>query len=176
MNVRYKGEEYRVKLSHVQVRITGSDKVLYLVLVYGISEHPMMLLTNIPVLSKEDVKRIAKIYYKRWKIEEYFKAKKQLFDFENFRVRSLSAINALNFCITVCMAFLAKLILKKHTCSLYAEVISTAQPIKEKVNLEYYRIAYGIRELLSFARQNMKAYNEPRISDKKELASKLTKG
>ena len=173
MNVRYKGKEYRVKLSHVQVRITGSDKVLYLVLVYGISEHPMMLLTNIPVLSKEDVKRIAKIYCKRWKIEEYFKAKKQMFDFENFRVRSLSAINALNFCITVCMAFLAQLILKKHTCSLYAEVISAAQPIKKKVNLEYYRIAYGIRELLSFARQGMKAWFKPLRTDPLQLRIKL---
>ena len=105
--VFYKGNEHEVYLSHVKVQITASRKDIYLVLVYGITEHPMMLATNKQIKSKDDVIRIARTYFSRWRIEEYFRCKKQVFQFENFRVRKLIAINALNFYITLCMAFLA---------------------------------------------------------------------
>ena len=75
----------------------------------------MMLATNKEIKSKEDVIKVARTYFSRWKIEEYFRCKKQVFQFENFRVRKLCAINALNFYITLCMAFWANLtILELH--------------------------------------------------------------
>ena len=89
----------------MKVQITASRKDIYLVLVYGITEHPMMLATNKPIRSKEDVIAVASNTF-RWRIEEYFRCKKQMFQFENFRVRKLKAINALNFYITLCMASL----------------------------------------------------------------------
>ena len=52
-------------LSHVRVQITASRKDIYLVLVYGITEHPMMLATNKEIKSKEDVLRVARIYFSR---------------------------------------------------------------------------------------------------------------
>jgi len=93
----YKGKKHNAYLSHVKVQITASRKDIYLVLVYGITEHPMMLATNKEIKSKDDVIKIAKLYFSRWKIEEYFRCKKQMFQLENFRVRKLKAINALNF-------------------------------------------------------------------------------
>lgn len=104
-SVFYKGKEHEAYLSHVKVQITASKKDIYLVLVYGITEHPMMLATNKEITSKEDVVRVARTYFSRWKIEEYFRCKKQMFQFENFRVRKLKAIHALNFYLTLCMAF-----------------------------------------------------------------------
>lgn len=109
MPVFYKGKNQEAYLSHVKVKITASRKDVYLVLVYGITKHPMMLATNIEIKSKEDLIKIAKLYFSRWRIEEYFCSKKQIFKFENFRVRKLKAINALNFYITTCIAFLAKI-------------------------------------------------------------------
>ena len=104
-DVFYKGKEHTAYLSHVKVQITASRKNIYLVLVYGITEHPMMLATNKKICSKDDVIRIARTYFSRWRIEEYFRCKKQTYQFENFRVRKLEAINALNFYITLAMAF-----------------------------------------------------------------------
>ena len=46
-------------LSHVKVQITASRKDIYLVLVYGITEHPMMLATNREIKSKDDVIKVA---------------------------------------------------------------------------------------------------------------------
>lgn len=128
----YRGKKRDAYLSHVKVQITASKKDIYLVLVYGITEHPMMLATNKEIRSKEDVINIAKIYFSRWRIEEYFRCKKQVFQFENFRVRKLAAINALNFYITLCMAFLAHMYMKSESNGLKVAIIQKADPIKEK--------------------------------------------
>ena len=101
----YKGKMHNAYLSHVKVQITASRKDIYLVLVYGITEHPMMLATNREIRSKDDVIKTAKLYFSRWKIEEYFRCKKQMFQFENFRVRKLAAINTLNFYLTLMHGF-----------------------------------------------------------------------
>lgn len=108
------GQKHDAYLSHVKVQITASKKDIYLVLVYGITEHPMMLATNKKIKSKEDVVNIDLTYFSRWRIEEYFRCKKQMFQFENFRVRKLAAI------------------------------IQKADPLKEKVQFSYYRLAKGI--------------------------------
>lgn len=107
MPLFYNGKQHNAYLSHVKVQITASRKDIYLVLVYGITEHPMMLATNKEIKSKDDVINVAKLYFSRWRIEEYFRCKKQMFQFENFRVRKIIAINALNFYITLCMAFVS---------------------------------------------------------------------
>ena len=52
----------------------------------------MMLASNIPIKSKENLIKITRCYLNRWRIEEYFKFKKQEYNFENFRVRSLNSI------------------------------------------------------------------------------------
>ena len=152
----YKGKRHDAYLSHVKVQITASRKDIYLVLVYGITEHPMMLATNKEIKSKEDVIKVAKTYFSRWRIEEYFRCKKQMFQFENFRVRKLSAINALNFYITLCMAFLTHISMKSETNALKVSIIQKADPIKEKVHFCYYRLAKGISGILSYAKEGVR--------------------
>jgi len=156
--VFYKGKKREAYLSHVKVQITASRKDIYLVLVYGITEHPMMLATNKELKSRDDVIRIARLYFSRWRIEEYFRCKKQVFRFENFRVRKLKAINALNFYITLCMAFLALVSMKAETNALKVSIIQTAAPVKEKVQFCYYRLAKGISGILSYAKEGVRLW------------------
>lgn len=156
--VCYKGQEHMAYLSHVKVQITASRQDIYLVLVYGITEHPMMLATNKEIRSKEDVIRIARLYFSRWRIEEYFRSKKQLFQFENFRVRKLKAMNALNFYMTLCMAFLAHMSMKSETNALKVSIIQAADPIKKKVSFCYYRLAKGIDRILTHAKEGTRLW------------------
>ena len=93
----------------------------------------MMLATNKEIKTKDDVVKVARTYFSRWKIEEYFRCKKQMFQFENFRVWKLHAINELNFYITLCMAFLAHISMKAETNALKVSIIPNADPVKEKV-------------------------------------------
>ncbi|HCA69441.1 MAG TPA: transposase [Lachnospiraceae bacterium] len=173
MPLFYKGKEHEAYLSHVKVQITASRKDIYLVLVYGITEYPMMLATNKEIKSKEDVIKVAKLYFSRWRIEEYFRCKKQMFQFENFRVRKLKAINALNFYITLCMAFLAQLSMKPETNALKVLIIKTANPIKEKVHFCYYRLAKGISGILSYAKEGVRLWFKTKRPAYRQLCLKL---
>ena len=169
----YKGKKHEAYLSHVKVQITGSRKSIYLVLVYGITDHPMMLATNKAIRSKDDVVAVAKLYFSRWRIEEYFRCKKQVFRFESFRVRKLKAINALNFYITLCMAFLAHISMKSETNTIKAFIIETAAPIKEKVHFCYYRLAKGISGILGLAREGVRFWFRTKRPAYRQLCLKL---
>lgn len=169
----YKGKKHNAYLSHVKVQITASRKDIYLVLVYGITEHPMMLATNKEIKSKDDVIKIAKLYFSRWKIEEYFRCKKQMFQLENFRVRKLKAINALNFHITLCMAFLNQISLKSETNALKVAIIQTADSVKEKIVFCYYRLAKGISGILSYAKEGIRLWFRTKRPAYRQLRLKL---
>ena len=171
--VFYKGKQREAYLSHVKVKITASRKDVYLVLVYGITEHPMMLVTNKELKSKDDVIRIARLYFSRWRIEEYFRCKKQVFKFENFRVRKLKSINALNFYITLCMAFLAQISMKSETNALKVSIIKKAAPVKEKVQFHYYRLAKGISGILSYAKEGIRLWFRTKRPAYRQLCFKL---
>ena len=172
-SVFYKGKEHEAYLSHVKVQITASKKDIYLVLVYGITEHPMMLATNKEIRSKDDVIWVARTYFSRWKIEEYFRCKKQMFQFEKFRVRRLKAINALNFYITLCMAFLALVSMESETNALKVSIIKTANPVKEKVFFCYYRLAKGISGILSYAKEGIRLWFRTKRPKYRQLCLKL---
>lgn len=101
----YKRKAHEAYLAHAKIQITASRKDIYLVLVYGIIRHTMMLATIKEIQSKDNVIKITKLYFSKWHIEEYFCCKKQIFQFENFRVRKFKTINALIFYITLYIAF-----------------------------------------------------------------------
>ena len=174
MPLYYKEKKHDAYLSHVKVQITASRKDIYLVLVYGITEHPMMLATSKEIKSKEDVIAVAKHYFSRWKIEEYFRCKKQMFQFENFCVRKLKAINSLNFYITLCMAFLAHISMKSETNALKVSILQKAAPIKEKVHFCYYRLAKSISGILSYAKEGVRLWFRTKCPAYRQLCLKLT--
>lgn len=172
-SVFYKGKEHTAYLSHVKVQVTASRKDIYLVLVYGITANPMMLATNKEIHSKEDMLSIARLYFSRWRIEEYFRCKKQMFQFENFRVRNLKSINALNFYITVCMAFLAHMTMKPESHALKTAIIRMANPIKKAVHFCYYRLAKGISGILSYAKEGVRLWFRTKRPAYHQLCLKL---
>jgi len=149
--VWFDSESKECWISCVNVRITASRKPLKLVLVYGLGETPMMLATNKPIKSKEDAVNIVRAYLSRWRIEEYFRAKKQQYGFENFRVRSLISINTLNQFLTYCLGFLGVLAEKPDWNTLKQAIFKKANAIKEKVLFFYYRISKGVSGLLAHA-------------------------
>ena len=173
MKLFYKGKEHDAYVSHIKAQITASKKNINIVLFYGITEHPMMLVTNKVINAKDDVINVAKLYFSRWKIEEYFRCKKQQFNFEDFRVRKLKAINALNFYITVAMTYLARITMKPETNAIKYAVINAADPIKEKVAFNYYRISKGISRLLSYAKEGIRFWFKTKRPKYKQLCLNL---
>lgn len=89
-------------LSHTKARLPANKEEYTLVIVYGLSEKsPTKLLTNIDKKEKEDVIKVVRLYLSRWRKEEHFRGKKQEYDFENTRVRTLESMNVLNMMLTI---------------------------------------------------------------------------
>ena len=129
-----------------------------MVLVYGLSDHPMVLATNLSTDSKNLAIAAMRHYFSRWRIEEYFRCKKQMFDFENFRVRSLTAINSLNFFLSACMLFLATVREKSNRNMLFRICVEAAAPLRVKVYFFYYRLVEGLHFILSKAHTGIRGY------------------
>ena len=104
--------------------------------------------------------------------EMYFRAKKQVFDFENFRVRSLAAINALNFFISTAMTFLTEM-QRQQKHGLLAVILEAADPIKQKVHLFHYRIELGIRSILFHAKCGVKDWFKTLQPNRNQLRLRL---
>ncbi len=93
-----KGREVNCKMSCIPVRLCEfPEKELTLVAVYGFGAEPMLLLSSLTMKEKKRLCHIVtKVYLMRWRIEEYFKFKKQQFELEDLRVMSLQSIRNLN--------------------------------------------------------------------------------
>lgn len=100
-------EVHEVYISHTKVVLPSNNKEYELVFVYGLSEErPMILLTNKKIKSKEDVIKVVRLYFYRWRVEEYFRSKKQEYDFENIRLRTLKGMNTINIILSIYLGYI----------------------------------------------------------------------
>lgn len=168
------GEKRECYISHVNCQITASKRNMYLVLVYGIGETPMMLATNCPIESKEDVIKVLRTYMSRWRIEEHFRYKKVAYGFEDFRVRKLKAINNLNTLLSYALGLVSMLAEKRDRSNLTQLLIKKSESFKEKLLFFNYQISKGIKKVLSAARTGIKAWQNIRYNEhQKQLCFKL---
>lgn len=87
---------------------------------------------------------------------------------------NLKAIRALNFYITLCMAFLAHVSMKPETSALKVFILQKADPVKKKVHFFYYRLAKGISGILAYAREGVRLWFRPRSPAYRQFYLKLT--
>ena len=154
-------EETEVMLSHTKVLLPNNEKEYTLVIVYGLSEEqPMKLLTNIKVETKEDVIKVARLYLSRWRIEEHFRGKKQEYDFENMRVRTLESMNNLNMMLTIHLGHIAMLADKINENLLAIKIIYASKSLKKKAIVWLSEIARGIKNILSYAHKGIKSWED----------------
>lgn len=84
-----RGEEKACHLEYgvCPVRLVGRQERLYMVVVNGYGEEPMLLLTNVEVgRSRRRVEFVANGYFSRWLVEETIRFLKQCYRLEDIRV------------------------------------------------------------------------------------------
>ena len=162
MNIFFQGEQKECYVSVLRVQITAEKRWINLILVYGLGEIPMMLASNISLKSKEDLIKIVRCYIDRWRIEEYFKFKKQEYHFENLRVRSLKAINNLNKMLSYVLGLIGLLSEKINKRKFVNKIIKESKSLKENVYLWSYQIARGIYNILKMSRKGIKDWQKIR--------------
>ncbi len=175
MELWFEGEKVEISVSHTKVVLPSNKKNYELVFVYGLSEErSLILLTNRSIHSKEDVIKVVRLYFYRWRVEEYFRSKKQEYEFENMRVRTLKAMNNLNLMLMIHMGQLGMLVEDMDKKLLTIKIIERSKALKRKVIIWLSQISRGISEILKYAHQGIKEYqNIERREKYKQLELKL---
>ena len=138
---------------------TFEEKEYYLVVIKSTEfpKAPMMLLTNIKPGNDNFTKIVYKVYVRRWKIEEYFKFKKQQFKFEKILVRSIKSLRTVNMLLSIVIGFIG-IFSDNQKYGQYLIVFKTAKSLKtnEKIVLVYYAIERGLNKKLSYNNNGIK--------------------
>lgn len=159
------GKTSKVKVSHTAIELPKlKGKKLYLVMVFGYGATPMMLITNYPPKGKKVATSLVKVYLKRWRIEEYFRFKKQEYAIENFRVRSFESIRSLNLLVTLCVGFIGLMSEKDSETVLMKVIDDEAKRLNKPYKFTYYRIADGIYNILKMTKSGIRTFIESIIS------------
>ena len=140
------------KISIVPVALPCmADKQLNLVVCNGFGQDPLMLITN---LTSEDARLpviITKVYLLRWRIEEFYRFKKQQFGFEDFRVRSMASIRNLDLLVTIAIGWIGLMSEKCEESPVIMELIHISKRIYGTPKFVFYAIADGLFALIAKA-------------------------
>lgn len=171
----FDNEEYNLSISYTKATLPYNKKEYKLIIVYGLSEeHPMKILTNMDIKNKEDVIKVVRLYLSRWRIEEHFRGKKQEYDFENMRVRTLKSMNNLNMLLTIHLGHIAILADKMENKLLSIKIIYASKSLKQQSIVWLSQMARGIKEILKYAHKGIKEWQHIEIREKyKQLELKL---
>ena len=170
----FDNEEYNLTLSYTKAVLPCNKKEYSLVIVYGLSEkHPMKLLTNIEINDKEDVIRVVRLYLSRWRIEEHFRGKKQEYDFENMRVRTLKSMNNLNMFLTIHLGHIAMISDKINKNLLGLKILYASKSLKKKAIVWLSQIARGIKGILRYAHTGIRDWQKIEKSENIQLELRL---
>lgn len=145
---------------YMKVKIPNiEDKEFYLVVIKSseFSNSPMILLTNLKPENDEFTKIVNKVYIARWKIEEYFKFKKQQFKFEKLLVRTLNSIRTLNMFLSIVIGFIA-IFSDNQKYAQYIIVFEAAKSLRtnDKIVLVYYAVERGLNKIFNNDKNGIK--------------------
>lgn len=153
------GKVTKCKFSYAPISLPSlPDKKLTLVIVRGFGKIPMMLISDIEPEDKRLTEAIIKVYLKRWRIEEYFRFKKQQFDFEDIRVRSLNSIRTMNLLLSIAIGFIAMLSKTKKENLLSLQILELSKRIYDIPEFDYYALVDGIYAILKKARSGIEKF------------------
>lgn len=133
------------KISILPIRLPcRPDEELNLVVCYGFGTEPMLLITNI---NSDDARlgvTIVKIYLMRWRIEEFYRFKKDQFKFEDLRVRSLKSIRNLDLLLTIAVGYIGYISENCYEQVTVMQLIECSKRIYGIPEFIFYAIADGL--------------------------------
>jgi hypothetical protein len=166
-NFSYKNktdEKFNCKIGMTQVILPyiGNTK-LNIVAVKGLKDD-LVLYTNLDENLENIAERVVKAYLMRWRIEEFYEFKKQRWGWEDFRVRSLVSIQALDILLTIASGYVAMLSEKVDGEAYVLDLIVVSGRIDKpfafirKKKFYLYAILDGVQRVLAFLRCGIKGF------------------
>jgi hypothetical protein len=146
-----KEKVYDLRYGAEPIRLPGRAEQLWLVVIDGFGEAPLMLLTN-GAKDSQSLWWIVQIYLTRWKIEETFRFIKQSYNLEDIRVMKYQRLKNLVILVTAVAYFAATFLGQQMKLRILCEkLIIISQRFFGIPPFRFYALADGIRRILSHA-------------------------
>jgi len=145
---------YELRYGAIPIQLPGRSEKLWLVVIAGFGEEPLMLLTNLPVTARDSqsVWWIVQIYLTRWKIEETFRFVKQSYNLEDIRVMKYQRLKNLVILVTAAAYFAATFLGQQMKLRILCEkLLIISQRFFGIPPFRFYALADGIRQILAQA-------------------------
>jgi hypothetical protein len=156
------GKKVNCKISIVPVELPKyPGKHLNLVVCIGFGTEPLMLLTNLESDDKRLCVTVTKVYLMRWRIEEYYRFKKQGYGFEKFLVRSLKSIRNLDLLLTVALGHIGVLSEKVDDSIEVDEIVAASKRLYGLALFTFYAISDGLFAIFSKSYTGIKSFFAP---------------
>jgi len=137
-----------ISIGYIGVKLPFEKEELFLVVVKGFGEKPMMLLTNVNVKSLGAM-RILEMYLTRWKCEESYRFIKQAYHLEDVRVLRYTALRNVMVLVQAAFYFVSAELGKKLKLNiLLKKIFEKAKRFFEIPEFRQYAIADGIYKIL----------------------------
>jgi hypothetical protein len=143
---------YELRYGAEPIRLPGRPEKLWLVVIAGFGQQPLMLLTDVPVVARDSqsVWWIVQIYLTRWKIEETFRFVKQSYNLEDIRVMKYQRLKNLVVLVTAVAYFAATFLGQQMKLRILCEkLLIISQRFFGIPPFRFYALADGIRQILS---------------------------
>lgn len=147
-----KEKVYLVQFGFRRVRLPAHpDKPLWLVVVKGLGDNPLMLLTTEPMRrNRAVVWWVVKAYLTRWRVEETIRFIKESYNLEDIRVLTYQRLKNMAALVLAACFFAAVHLGHKPKLEILAlHATIAAQRIFGIPDFRYYAIADGIKEILN---------------------------
>jgi hypothetical protein len=154
------GRERLVRLSCGlrKVRLLDRQEDLTLIVVKGLGEEPLMILTNLPVRrSRKSIWHVVASYMTRWRIEDVIRFVKQSYGLEDIRCLTYRRLQALMVLVTAAAYFAAVYLgLRMKLRVLAGQVLRASKRVFGIPDFRLYALADGIRQFLYSQTQGLK--------------------
>ncbi len=140
---------YYVSYGYRPVKLPGYTQQLYLLVVKGLGEKPLMLLTTEQLrLNRSVLTTLAKMYFKRWKIEETIRFVKQGFDLENVRLMRYRSLRNLLALLLLVFWFLNDVLELNQKLKIMAgHILTCSKRVFGIPEFTFYALGDGIRAI-----------------------------
>ncbi len=145
---------YELRYGAEPIRLPDRSEQLWLVVIAGFGEQPMMLLTNVKITARDSQSLwwIVQIYLTRWKIEETFRFIKQSYNLEDIRVMKYQRLKNLVILVTTAAYFAVTFLGQQMKLRILCEkLLVISQRFFGIPPFRFYALADGIRRILSQA-------------------------
>lgn len=163
-----KGKEvpFDLRFGFLPVLLPGYDTPLNMIVVKGFGTKPMMLLTTLPIESKEkDIWFVIQAYIKRWCIEETIRFIKQTYDLENVRLLKYTRLQNMMALLLAVFYFISVILDQSQKLTIMAGyIIKSAKRVFGVPDFKFYALGDGLYNIFSRHPGKPKAYKQRKES------------